>query len=59
LDYWSLLSDDELNAVILSREFAVEMERMFAGDLEQSDQIQCDKWGKRPLLLKLQFNETR
>ena len=33
LDYWSLLSNDEVNAVVLSREFAVEMERMFAKDL--------------------------
>ena len=46
LDYWSLLSNDEVNAVVLSREFAVEMERMFANDLAQSDQIQWDKWGK-------------
>jgi cardiolipin synthase len=53
LDYWSLLSDDEVNAVVLSREFAVEMERMFARDLAQSDQIHRDRWGKRPLLQKL------
>jgi cardiolipin synthase len=53
LDYWSLLSDDEVNAVVLSREFAVEMERTFAGDLAQSDQIQWDKWGERPLLQKI------
>jgi len=26
---------------------------MFASDLAQSDQIQCDKWGKRPLLQKI------
>ena len=53
LDYWSLLSDDEVNAVVLNREFAVEMERIFAEDLVQSDQIQWDKWGKRPLLQKI------
>jgi cardiolipin synthase len=53
LDYLSLLSDDEVNAVVLSREFAVEMERMFANDLAQSDQIQCDKWGERPLSQKI------
>jgi cardiolipin synthase len=53
LDYWSLLSNDEVNAVVLNREFAVEMERMFAGDLAQSDQIQKDKWGKRPLSQKI------
>jgi cardiolipin synthase len=53
LDSLSLLSNDEVNAVILSREFAVEMESMFANDLEQSDQIQCDKWVERPLLQKI------
>ena len=53
LDYWSLLSNDEVNAVVLSHEFAVEMERMFAGDLAQSAQIQLDKWGERPLLQKI------
>jgi cardiolipin synthase len=53
LDSLSLLSDDEVNAVILSREFSVEMERMFAEDIAQSDQIQCDKWQKRPILQKI------
>jgi cardiolipin synthase len=53
LDYLSLLSDDEVNAVVLNSEFAVEMERIFAEDLVQSDQIQWDKWGKRPLLQKI------
>jgi cardiolipin synthase A/B len=53
LDYWSLLSDDEVNAVVLSREFAVEMERMFDGDLAESDQIQWDTWEKRPVWQKI------
>ena len=54
LDYWSLLSDDELNSVILSHEFAVEMEKMFARDLAQSDQIQWEVWKKRPLFQKIE-----
>ena len=53
LDYWSMLSNDEVNAVVLDREFAVEMERMFANDLAQSDQIQKDQWEKRPLSQKI------
>ena len=40
MDFWSFLSDDEVNAVILSREFAAEMEKMFDADLPESDQIQ-------------------
>ncbi len=53
LDYWSLLSNDEVNAVVLSREFAIEMERMFANDLAQSDPIQMDQWDQRPFLQKV------
>jgi cardiolipin synthase len=54
LDFWSLLSDDEVNAVVLSREFAIEMEKMFARDLTESDQIQWDTWEKRPLWQKIE-----
>jgi cardiolipin synthase len=53
LDYWSLLSNDEINAVVLNREFAIEMERTFANDLAQSDQIQKDSWEKRSLSQKI------
>ncbi len=53
LDYWSLLSNDEVNAVILSREFAVEMEVMFAGDLAESDRILSDTWDNRPAWQKI------
>jgi cardiolipin synthase len=49
MEYWSLLNNDEVNAVILNREFAAEMEKMFAGDLEKSRQIHWDEWKKRPL----------
>jgi cardiolipin synthase A/B len=53
MDYWSLLSDDEVNAVILSREFAIEMEKMFARDLAESDQIKWEEWKERPLLPRI------
>jgi cardiolipin synthase len=49
MDYWSLLSDDEINTVVLNREFAAEMEKMFAGDLAESNQIQWEEWKERPL----------
>ena len=50
LDYLSLLSNDEVNAVVLSREFAVEMEEMFVRDLADSRQIQWEEWKNRPWL---------
>lgn len=53
MDNLSLLSNDEVNAIILSREFAVEMENMFAKDLADSKQIQSEEWEKRPLLHRI------
>ena len=42
-----------MNAVILSREFANEMEKMFAEDLAESDQIRWEEWKRRPLPIKI------
>jgi cardiolipin synthase len=53
MEWWSFSSNDEVNAVILSREFAMEMEKMFARDLAESDQIRWEDWRKRPLLSRI------
>ena len=53
MDFWSFSSNDEVNAVILSREFAMEMEKMFAADLAESGEIRREEWEKRPLLSKI------
>jgi cardiolipin synthase A/B len=53
MDYLSFLSNDEVNAVILSREFANEMEKMFTRDLAESNPIQWDAWRRRPVLDKV------
>jgi len=53
MDFWSFSTNDEVNAVILSRELAIEMEEMFARDLAESDQIRREDWGKRPLLSRI------
>jgi cardiolipin synthase len=49
MDFWSFSTNDEVNAVILNKEFAAEMERMFAGDLAESDEIRLEDWKKRPV----------
>ncbi len=49
MDLWSFLRNDEVNAVILGRDFASEMEVMFANDLENSNQIHLAKWKRRPI----------
>ena len=53
MDFLSLLGNDEVNAVILDREFARQMERMFAADLAASKPILRTEWEKRPMLPRL------
>ena len=53
MDNMSMLTNDEVNAVILNREFAAEMENMFARDLADSKQIHWDEWKQRPLALRI------
>ncbi len=48
LDFLSFSKNFEINTVILSSDFAAEMERMFARDLAESDQIIEREWEKRP-----------
>ena len=53
MDNMSMLTNDEVNAIILNKEFAVEMEKMFLADIADSRQIQLDEWKKRPVLQKV------
>lgn len=50
---WSLIRDDEVNAVILGREFAEKMEQQFAKYLSNSTEILLADWKKRPLTERL------
>ncbi len=49
LDWRSFLDNDEVNAVILGREFAQKMQAMFAADLAASQAIELEHWQRRPL----------
>jgi cardiolipin synthase len=49
MDLWSFLRNDEVNAIILSRDFATKMEDMFQKDLEESNEVQLEKWKERPI----------
>ncbi|MEI6314819.1 MAG: phospholipase D-like domain-containing protein, partial [Syntrophus sp. (in: bacteria)] len=53
MDYWSLLSNDEANAVVLNRDFASEMEKTFTKDIGESHQIKQEEWEKRSLFSKI------
>ncbi len=49
LDWRSFLDNDEINAVIIGREFAGQMQAMFAKDLAASKEIDPERWERRPL----------
>src|SRR6185369_16125364 len=49
LDWRSALDNDELNAVVLGREFAEQMLAAFNRDLAASEAITRENWDKRPL----------
>jgi len=53
MDFLSMLNNDEVNAVTLSKDFASEMEKMFARDLANCRPIELREWEKRPSLPKL------
>jgi hypothetical protein len=52
LDWHSFLDNDEINAVILGRDFAQKMQVMFAADLEVSHSFDLQTWEQRPLHLR-------
>ena len=53
LDWRSALNNDEINAVVLGRDFAQQMQAAFAKDLEASDNIDRESWERRSLLLRI------
>ena len=53
LDWRSFLDNDEVNAVVLGREFAAQMQAMFEKDLAASIRITPEAWARRPLEFKL------
>ncbi len=59
LDWRSFLHNDEINAVILSRGFAAQMQAMFAEDLSESDVITLDRWRHRPWMMRVKEQLAR
>ncbi len=53
LDWRSALDNDEINAVILGREFAGEMQLAFTRDIAVSDEIDLKSWKHRSLLMRV------
>lgn len=53
LDWRSFLHNDEINAVILGRDFAAQMETILLADIKESEEILLEKWRRRSWLLRL------
>ena len=59
LDWRSFLHNDEVNAVILGQEFAVQMQAMFDKDLASSSAITLDQWNRRSIGMRLKEMAAR
>ncbi len=59
LDWRSFLHNDEINAVVLGREFAARMETDFRADVSASKEITTQHWRRRSLLLRIKERIAR
>ena len=59
LDWWSIVRDNELNAIILSQQFAGQMELMFMNDLENCRPITPREWAQRGLSEKIEESAAK
>lgn len=59
MDLRSFFLNDEVNAVVLGRGFAEQMESLFQADLRASDRIELSRWRKRPFTTKMKEDLSR
>jgi cardiolipin synthase A/B len=59
LDWRSALDNDEVNAVILGREFGQQMQAAYAKDMQASDEIELHAWERRPIVMRLKETAAR
>ena len=59
LDWRSALDNDEINAVMLGREFAQQMLTAYEQDIRSSDQILLPAWQRRSWLLRMKESGAR
>lgn len=59
LDWRSLTTNAELNAVVLGPEFGEQMEASFQHDIAESDEITREKWAARPFTDRLREQAAR
>jgi cardiolipin synthase A/B len=59
LDWRSALDNDEINAVILGREFGAQMQAAYTKDMQASDEIDLHSWERRPITMRLKEMAAR
>jgi cardiolipin synthase len=59
LDWRSALDNDEINAIILGREFAGQMLGAFESDLGESDEVRLPSWQRRSFIPRLKETAAR
>lgn len=50
MDLQSFLYNNEINVIVIGKDFADGMEELFEQDLKESDEVTAEKWSQRPLL---------
>ena len=59
LDWRSALDNNEINAVILGRDFAQQMQSAYARDIAAADEIDLESWERRSLSLRFKEAAAR
>jgi cardiolipin synthase len=59
LDWRSALDNDEINAIIVGREFAQQMEVVYARDILASEKIELASWQRRSPILRIKETFAR
>jgi cardiolipin synthase A/B len=59
LDWRSALDNDEINAVIVGREFGQQMQAAYLKDIQSSEQIDLHSWERRPVMMRLKEMAAR
>lgn len=59
LDLWSFLRDNEVNVIVVGKDFAQKVEDLFEKDLVESNEIMKEQWSHRSLTERLKENFAR
>ncbi len=59
MDMWSFASNNEINAVVLGKDFGDKMEAMFEDDLKNSQEVTLKQWQERPVIERLRDSFAR